>query len=202
MAPKAGKAKPPVLDAAECQKVADELGIVGDYKQYNAGKENLTRPEELAAAKCKLEEYNAAKEHGAPEEDANLAADAAFTRAVFKFKLQRGYSKYVKKNSGAASEVVAPPPPAASPAAAPVADPDADENIELRTTKTILYQEEIQAAYNRILTHRIFKDMVMLPPNPIQKEDAGDSGMQDLKPNSNLMYFRSRLFPDLLTSTG
>ena len=189
-----------VLDAAECQLVADELGIVGDYKQYNAGKENLTKTEELAAAKCQLEEFNLATEHGAEAADATLAGDAAFARAVFKFKLQRGYNKHVKKHSGAASEVVAPPPPVAPPAA--VADPENDENIELRSTKTILYQEEIQAAYNRIMAHRIFKDMLMLPPNPIQKEESGDSGMQDLKPNSNLMYFRSRLFPDLFMSTG
>ena len=202
MGPKAkSKPKAVVLDPAECQVVADELGIVGDYKQYNAGKENLTKPEETAAAKCQLEEFNLAKDNGAEEADATLAGNTAFARAAFKFKLQRGYNKHLKKQSGAASEVVAPSLAAASPAA--VADPEADETIvELKNTKTILYQEEIQAAYNRIMAHRIFKDMLMLPPNPIQKEEIGDSGMQDLKPNSNLMYFRSRLFPDLFMSTG
>ena len=181
MAPKKGKAKS-APDTAMYEEVANELGIVGDHRQYRASSENITKAEETAALECKAQEYAQVMEHGGDEDDAVTAADAAYARAVFKFKLQKAYNKHLKKTNAAP-----PPPPVPEPVAAPAAAADPADDDELKNVKTVQYQEAIQSAYNRIVSHRLFKDIISEPPNPIQNSDIGDSGMQDLSPNSNLM---------------
>ena len=176
------KAKAVVPDTAMYEEVANELGIVGDYKQYRASAENLNKAEDTKALDRKVQEYAEVKEHGGDEDDAVTAADAAYARAVFKFKLQKSYNKHLKKTNGAP-----PPPPVPEPVAAPAAAEAPVDDDELKNTKTVQYQEAIQSAYNRIVGHRLFKDIISEPPNPIHNSDIGDSGMQDLSPNSNLM---------------
>ena len=189
------KAKAVVPDWAMYEEVANELGIVGDYKQYRASAENLNKAEETKALDSKVQEYAECKEHGADEDDAVVAANAAYTRAVFKFKLQKSYNKHLKKSHAAPPPV---PEPVAAPAAAVLDNVPADDD-ELKNMKTVQYQEAIQSAYNRIVSHRLFKNIVSEPPNPIQDSEAGDTGMQDMEPNSNLM--QNRLFAKLLMSS-
>ena len=182
MPPKKAKSKAVVPDTAMYEEVANELGIVGDYKQYRASAENLNKAEETNALDCKVQEYAEVHEHGGDEDDAVTAADAAYARAVFKFKLQKAYNKHLKKTNGAP-----PPPPGPAPVAAPAAAEAPADDDDLKNAKTVQYQEAIQSAYNCIVSHRLFKDIISEPPNPIQNSDIGDSGMQDLSPNSNLM---------------
>ena len=185
MAPKGKATAKSAPDTAMYEEVANELGIVGDHRQYRASSENITKAEETAALECKAQEYAQVIEHGGDESDAVAVSHAAYTRAVFKCKLQKAYLRHLKKTNAAPPAVHAP---VAAPAAAGPAEVPADDD-ELKNTKTVQYQEAIQSAYNRIVSHRIFKDIVSEPPNPIQNSDLGDSGMQDMKPNSNLMQF-------------
>ena len=189
------KAKAVVPDTAMYEEVANELGIVGDYKQYRASAENLNKAEDTAALAIKAQEYAECKEQGGGEDDAVVAANAAYTRAVFKLKLQKSYNKHLKKSHAAPPPV---PEPVAAPAAAVLDNVPADDD-ELKNMKTVQHQEAIQSAYNRIVSHRLFKNIVSEPPNPIQDSEAGDTGMQDMEPNSNLM--QNRLFAKLLMSS-
>ena len=195
--PPKGKAnaKAVVPDTAMYEEVAKELGIIGDYKQYRASAENLNKAEDTNALEIKAREYAECQEHGGGEDDAVVAANAAYTRAVFKFKLQKSYNKHLKKPHAAPPPV---PEPVAAPAAAVLDNVPADDD-ELKNMKTVQYQEAIQSAYNRIVSHRLFKNIVSEPPNPIQDSEAGDTGMQDMEPNSNLM--QNRLFAKLLMSS-
>lgn len=171
------KAGDPISDAAMFQEVATELGIVGDYKVYRATAENLNKTEAKQAQTKKDEAYDKAIADGADQDDATEIADAVHKRATFKFKLEKAHNKHLKRqaapNDAAAGANDAPDP---LPVDVLVVGADAEPEI---AGKALAYTEEITAAYNRILRHKVFKDVVAQQPNPVRTEEAGDSGMQD-----------------------
>ena len=171
------KAGEPTSDAAMFQEVATELGIVGDYKVYRATAENLNKTEATQAQTAKDEAYAKAIDDGADEADATEIADAVHKRATFKFKLEKAHNKHLKRR---AAQIDAPAgaDDAPVPLALEALLSGADVEPEI-AGKALAYQEEITAAYNRILRHKVFKDVVAQQPNPIRTEEAGDSGMQD-----------------------
>jgi hypothetical protein len=198
MPPKANKAKAKAAspsavpaDADDMQEsVAAELGVV-NYKQLRATSENLNKTEEAEGAALRTEVYDKAMADDAVLDaaTANALADLALRRFVFMKKLAKAFAKHVKKTAqaddkdrrsalnahadlqqaapGAGGQIVgggqAPPP------ASPSSDGD---------KKKAAYQEVIVAAYNRVIGHKVFKDVASLPPNPIQEESAGDCGVQ------------------------
>ena len=188
MSPKAkakakAKADEPTSDAALFQEVATELGIVGDYKVYRASAENLNKTETKQAQTAKDEAYDKAIEDGADEADATEIADAVHKRATFKFKLEKAHNKHLKRQAASADALAGAAPAGAADAPGPLA-PEAllcgayDMEPEI-AGKALAYKDEITAAYNRILRHKVFKDVVAQQPNPVRPEEAGDSGMQD-----------------------
>ena len=183
MGPKAkakakAKADEPTSDAAMFQEVATELGIVGDYKVYRASAENLNKTETKQAQTAKDEAYDKAIEDGADDADATEIADAVHKRATFKFKLEKAHNKHLKRRA-ASTDAAAGPADAPGPLAPEVLLSGAIDMEPEIAGKALAYQEEITAAYNRILRHKVFKDVVAQQPNPVRSEEAGDSGMQD-----------------------
>ena len=173
------KADEPTTDAAMFQEVATELGVVGDYKVHRASAENLNKTETKQAQTAKEESYAKAIEDGTDEADATEIADAVHKRAIFKLKLEKAHNKHLKRlaasTDAAAGAADAPPGPLA-PESLLCAAYDMEPEI---ACKALAYKDEITAAYNRILRHKVFKDVVAQQPNPVRPEEAGDSGMQD-----------------------
>ena len=161
MAPK-GQA----LDDAICRAIAGELGVTVDYKTLKAASENINKAEERDTIAIKDAAYADAITAGDDEAQASSKAELALKTAIFKYKLKRAWSKAVKKQQPAPAEVVELP------------NQLDDSLAEPEHGKRIVYSEEIQAAYNRVIGHRVFKDILAASPNPVQGEDAGDCGMQ------------------------
>ena len=184
MSPKAkakakAKADEPTSDAAMFQEVATELGVVGDYKVYRASAENLNKTETKQAQTAKDEAYDKAIEDGADEADATEIADAVHKRATFKFKLEKAHNKHLKRQSADAPVGAANAGAAAAPGPLPEALFGAYDLEPQIAGKALAYKDEITAAYERILRHKVFKDVVAQQPNPVRTEESGDSGMQD-----------------------
>ena len=187
MSPKAkakakAKADEPTSDAAMFQEVATELGVVGDYKVCRASAENLNKTEIKQAQTAKDEAYEKAIDDGADEADATEIADAVHKRATFKFKLDKAHNKHLKRQAASADAPVgaAPAGAAAAPGPLPEALLFGAYDLEPQIAgKALAYKEEITAAYERILRHKVFKDVVAQQPNPVRTEESGDSGMQD-----------------------
>ena len=177
-------ANEPTSEAAMCQEVATELGVVGDYKVYRASAENLNKTEIKQAQTAKDAAYEKAIEDGADEVDAIEFADAVHKQATFKFKLEKAHNKHLKKQVASADAPVGAAPAGAAAAPGPLAPPEAllfnASDMEPQIAgKALAYKDEITAAYERILRHKVFKDVVAQQPNPVRTEEAGDSGMQD-----------------------
>jgi len=169
----------PTAEAAMFQEVATELGVVGDYKVYRASAENLNKTEIKQAQTAKYDAYDKAIEDGVDEADATEMADAVHKRATFKFKLEKAYNKHLKKQApvvAAPADAYAAPDPLAPPEAFLFNPSDMEPQI---AGKALAYKDEITAAYERILRHKVFKDVVAQLPNPVRAEESGDSGMQD-----------------------
>ena len=188
MAPKAkakSKASSPLADAEMHESVATELAVVGvvDYKTLRVTSENLNKTEEAEGAALREEVYNTAMadDDVADAETADALADAALKRFIFKKKLSKAFAKYNKKLAQAADAGQGVPPPAAEnppPADVNQSQPPPPPAASPGEKKKAAYHEVIVAAYNRVIAHRVFKDVTSLPPNPIQEETSGDSGVQ------------------------
>ena len=161
MAPK-GQA----LDDAICRALATELGVTVDYKTLKVASENINKSEEKDTIAIKEEAYATAIATGATEDQASSTAELALKTAIFKCKLKRAWSKALRKQQAAPGEVHEVP------------NQLDDSLAEPEHGNRIVYSEEIQAAYNRVIGHRVFKDILTTNPHPIQGEDAGDCGMQ------------------------
>ena len=159
MAPKAVKLSDEVM-----KSIADKVGVTIEYKTVRALSENLNKGEESKVATAKLEAHNAAIAADQDEAAATLAGLNAAAQMTYEFKLVKAWNK-VKKLHPA----VVPAPEAVS--LVGIAEgPARDARVD--------YSLEISQAYNNVLNHRVFKDVLTASPNPIRTEDAGDCGMQ------------------------
>jgi hypothetical protein len=135
----------------------------------------LSKTEEATASAAKLLAEEQATAAGDDEDVAAAKGDAAYKRHACKAKLSKSYAKQQRKLPAAPAGVdpAAPPPLPDQPPLLYAPAPDE------AGAKQAAYQEHIQAAYNRIIGHRVFRDVGTLEPNPIQQADAGDCGVQD-----------------------
>lgn len=178
--PKTKEADADAMQAA----VAEELGI-DNYKQLRATSENLSKSEEVLVATHREEVYANAMDDDNVEDDAaaNALADAAAKKQTFKFKLQKAHNKYQKRQASNAADQQPPaagnPQPGDGNPPPQVALADVDSGLASADSKTVQYNQAVLAAYNRVVGHRVFKNITTQPPNPIQEEDAGDCGVQE-----------------------
>ena len=167
------------------KEIAAELNI-GDYKGLHASAQNLNKTEENQAKTKKTEVYDKAIADGADEDDAQAEADAAFKREVYKLKMSKAYNTRLKKagNIGGGPPARDPavaggPPDAVAPLAGALAATSALTDPDLLETNDLVYWESVQNAVTCILGNKHFAGIETTLPNPIQQEDAGDSGVQE-----------------------
>ena len=168
MAPKK-TAAPVRLGPDELQALANELGIP-DYKVLRHTPENLTNAETLRTINAKTAARQAAEAAGEAGPAAAALAQAAFAREVALIKMTKANDR--RNRNGAGPQQPPEPAPAPAPAAAFVDD----QHAELPSNSG--YLEAVQKSYNNVLRHRHFKDILLLPPNPIQGDADGDCGVQ------------------------
>jgi hypothetical protein len=170
MAPKkaAAFAEPIRLGPDELQALANQLGIP-DYKVLRHTAENLTNAETLRTINAKTAARQAAEEAGDAAPVAAALAAAAFAREVALIKMTKANVRRIKNGPGPQQ------PPAPAPDPAPAA---ALVEAQRGEPSNSGYLEAVQKSYNNVLKHRHFKDIMMLPPNPIQGDEDADCGVQ------------------------
>jgi hypothetical protein len=170
MAPKkaAALAQPVRLGPDALQALAAELGIP-DYKTLRHTSENLTNAENLRTINAKIAARQAAEASGDAAPVAAGLAAAAFAREVALIKMTKANVRRSKNGPGPQQ----PPEPAPDPApAAALVEAQRGEPSNSG------YLEAVQKSYNNVLKHRHFKDVMMLPPNPIRDDEDADCGVQ------------------------
>jgi hypothetical protein len=151
------KKSPAENEAVMYQEVAAEIAVTVDYRTLRASSEKLIKSEESSISTAKHDAYIKAISLGVAKPAALIMGEFAAKRLTFKFKLARAWNREQK--------VVA------------LAVSDFDTVIKDRVNRTD-YLAEISTAYTRILAHRVFKNILTTPPNPIQNEEGGECGMQ------------------------
>ena len=171
MAPKkaAALAQPVRLGPDALQALAAELGIP-DYKVLRHASENLNNAETLRTITAKTAARQAAEAAGEAAPVAAALAAAAFAREVALVKMTKANVR--RSRNGPGPQQPPEPPLGPEPAAALVEDQRAD------SPSNSGFLEAIQKSYNNVLKNRHFKDVVMLPPNPIQGDEDADCGVQ------------------------
>jgi hypothetical protein len=174
---------PKKADADLQQEVANELQVE-NYKMYRATSENLTKGEEAEASTLKDQVYSDAVSAGEDKTVATEKSLQAYKRFAFKAKLLKAVAKYERKAAAGKQPEAAEAQAAQDPAAGEAAGAAEPDPAGFENKKKAAYQEHIMAAYNRVMGHRVFKDVAAQPPNPIQEGEAGDCGVQDEKLNT------------------
>ena len=163
---KASKGNPAPDDQPWCEEIAAELGVTVNYKTLRASSENLSKTEEKLCLKAQEDALAAAGEED-DDPQAYEKGQLAYKMQAFRCKLQRAWTKHQRKQQEKKPEDETPP------IMVPHQVPEVKDH-----GKRLIYLDLLQSAYNRVLGHRIFKDVCTLEPNPIRVEDAGDCGMQ------------------------
>lgn len=157
------------------KEVATELGIE-NWKGLSTSAQNLNKAEEAICDTLKAAAYDRALSNGDDEATAKAASNEVFKKEVYKLKMMKANQARIKKLGK--SDIKAPSNAASS--SAPVIGPNSSvATAEPEEAGHLAYLEAISHAINRVLQCKHFAGIETTEPNPIQAEDAGDSGVQD-----------------------
>lgn len=184
--PPKGKAKAKAKARADADDTSaifdDEAKLLGieDWRPYRPSSENLNKTEDAEAKTAKQEAHDKALADGEDATEAAFRAEEAHRRAVFKLKLSKAVKRAKHKAARPPGEEDGPDP-AASGAAAPPAQAPAPGGAMVVDAvvgdRCSAYFLRLTEAYNRVVAHKLFKDVASQNPNPVQESE--DCGVQD-----------------------